>query len=84
MAIEPFELHDNLMLAGGVIASGGCIITETTPHAERYTSLIAFERCVDVRCGGIAPVSGHDTKVQVSFVGTDRDQPLCCLAQAGG
>ena len=46
MAIEPFGLHDNLMLAGGVIASGGCIITETTPHAERYTSLIAFERCV--------------------------------------
>ena len=46
MAIEPFELHDNLMLAGGVIASGGCIVAETTPHAERYTSLAAFERCV--------------------------------------
>jgi nucleoside 2-deoxyribosyltransferase len=46
MAIEPFELQDNLMLAGGVIASGGCIIAETIPHAERYTSLAAFERCV--------------------------------------
>jgi nucleoside 2-deoxyribosyltransferase len=46
MAIEPFALHDNLMLAGGVIASGGCIITEAVPHAERYTSLAAFERCV--------------------------------------
>jgi hypothetical protein len=46
MAIEPFELHDNLMLAGGVIASGGCIIAETTPHAERYRSFAAFERCV--------------------------------------
>ena len=46
MAIEPFELHDNLMLAGGVIASGDCIVAETTPHAERYTSLDAFERCV--------------------------------------
>ena len=46
MAIEPLELHDNLMLAGGVIASGGCIVAETTPHAERYTSLTAFERCV--------------------------------------
>ena len=39
MAIEPFELHDNLMLAGGVIASGGCIVAATTPHTERYTSV---------------------------------------------
>jgi nucleoside 2-deoxyribosyltransferase len=46
MAIEPFGLHDNLMLIGGVIASGGCIVTEAAPHAERYTSLTAFERCV--------------------------------------
>ena len=46
MAIEPFALHDNLMLAGGVIASGGCFIAEGTLAAERYTSLIAFERCV--------------------------------------
>jgi nucleoside 2-deoxyribosyltransferase len=46
MAIEPFALHDNLILAGGVIASGGCFIAEATPTAERYTSLIAFERCV--------------------------------------
>ena len=68
MVIEPFELHDNLMLAGGVLASGGCLITETTPPTERYTSLAAFERCV-ARCGRIALVSGHDTKVQVSLVG---------------
>jgi hypothetical protein len=34
------------MLTGGVIASGGCIIAETIPHAERYMSLAAFERCV--------------------------------------
>ena len=46
MAIEPFELHDNLMLVGGIADSGGCLITETAPPAERYTSLAAFERCV--------------------------------------
>jgi nucleoside 2-deoxyribosyltransferase len=46
MAIEPFELHDNLMLEGGIVASGGLIIAETTAHVERYTSLAAFERCV--------------------------------------
>lgn len=55
MAIEPFALHDNLMLAGGIAASGGCIIAEAAPHTERYTSLTAFERCVSAlqqRCSG--------------------------------
>jgi nucleoside 2-deoxyribosyltransferase len=46
MAIEPFELHDNLMLVGGIVASGGCLIAETTAVTERYMSLAAFERCV--------------------------------------
>jgi nucleoside 2-deoxyribosyltransferase len=46
MAIEPFALHDNLMLAGSIVSSGGCLVAEQTPHAERYTSLAAFERCV--------------------------------------
>jgi nucleoside 2-deoxyribosyltransferase len=45
MAVEPFTLHDNLMLAGGVIASGGCVIVKAAPDTERYTSLVAFERC---------------------------------------
>src|ERR1700761_3963017 len=34
MAIEPFALHDNLMLAGGIIASGGCVIVEAAPDTE--------------------------------------------------
>ena len=45
MAIEPFTLYDNLMLAGGIVSSGGCMIAGAVPHAERYTSLVAFERC---------------------------------------
>jgi hypothetical protein len=32
MAIEPFTLHDNLMLVGGVIASGGYLIAERAPR----------------------------------------------------
>jgi nucleoside 2-deoxyribosyltransferase len=38
MAIEPFELHDNLMLVGGIAASGRCLIAETNAVTERYTS----------------------------------------------
>lgn len=47
MAVEPFTLHDNLMLAGGVVASGGCLVSATVRSAERYTSLVVFERCVE-------------------------------------
>jgi nucleoside 2-deoxyribosyltransferase len=46
MAIEPFTLHDNLMLAGGVISSGDHLVAETVPHTERYISLAVFRRCV--------------------------------------
>jgi nucleoside 2-deoxyribosyltransferase len=46
MAIEHFGEHDNLMLTGGIVASGGCLLTAAEPLAERYTALAAFERCV--------------------------------------
>jgi nucleoside 2-deoxyribosyltransferase len=46
MVIEAFDLNDNLMLAGGVIASGGVMIAEATPESEGYTALGAFRRCV--------------------------------------
>ena len=45
MAIEPFALHDNLMLAGAV--ADGCLITAAEAPAERYAALRAFERCVE-------------------------------------
>lgn len=45
MAIEPFTLRDNLMLEGGVIASGGSFFSEHTALNVRYASLMAFERC---------------------------------------
>ena len=47
MVIEPFTLHDNLMLAGGVITSGDCLVAEAVPHAEHYTSLTAFSHGVE-------------------------------------
>jgi nucleoside 2-deoxyribosyltransferase len=46
LAIEPFGLHDNLMLVGGVIESGGRLVTGRVESAARYTSLAVFERCV--------------------------------------
>jgi nucleoside 2-deoxyribosyltransferase len=51
MAIESFTLRDNLMLEGGVIASGGCLIAVLAAHVERYTCLAAFERCVSEAAG---------------------------------
>jgi nucleoside 2-deoxyribosyltransferase len=63
MVVEPFELYDNLMLVGGIVASGCSIITETIGHAERFTSLAAFERCVAYAAGLLR----------------SREQPVCVL-----
>ena len=49
--LESFTLRDNLMLEGGVIASGGCLIAVLAAHVERYTCLAAFERCVSEAAG---------------------------------
>ena len=43
--IDPLELLISVP-APVIAASGGCLITETAPPTERYTSLAAFERCV--------------------------------------
>jgi nucleoside 2-deoxyribosyltransferase len=53
LAIEPFGLHDNLMLIGGVIESGGRLVTGQVGSAARYTSLTVFERCVGLAAGAL-------------------------------
>ena len=47
MEVESFDLTDNLMIDGGIIASGGFIVTGETTEAERYTCLAAFKACVE-------------------------------------
>ena len=46
MAVEDFQLHDNLMLAGGLVVCGCDPVSISEPYAERFTALTAFERCV--------------------------------------
>jgi nucleoside 2-deoxyribosyltransferase len=46
MAIEEWDLMDNLMLEGGVRASGGQFVAEDAPAGEVFTHLGAFETCV--------------------------------------
>jgi hypothetical protein len=46
MAIEEWELADNLMLEGGIGASGGRFVVEAAPAGEMFTYLGAFETCV--------------------------------------
>lgn len=46
MAVEEFDRHDNLMLEGGIAASGGCFAAEAVPAARRWHDLAAFARCV--------------------------------------
>lgn len=45
MAIEAFGLFDNLMIEGGIVASGGVLIVEELARKERWTDLSVFRRC---------------------------------------
>jgi nucleoside 2-deoxyribosyltransferase len=46
MSIEQFGLFDNLMIEAGVLSSGGLLVVEEIPAAQRWTDLSVFERCV--------------------------------------
>jgi nucleoside 2-deoxyribosyltransferase len=54
MAVEEFDLHDNLMIEGGIRAAGGCFETAAVPPTVRWTDLTAFVRCVAVVASGSA------------------------------
>jgi nucleoside 2-deoxyribosyltransferase len=46
LQIERFGLVDNLMLDGGIAASGGALLSGECGQAERWTNLTLFEACV--------------------------------------
>lgn len=46
MAIEDFDMVDNLMLHGAVAASGADVETADVTGTGRFTAIPAFERCV--------------------------------------
>jgi nucleoside 2-deoxyribosyltransferase len=48
LELESFRLVDNLMLAGAIELSGGCLSSTATTPANRYTQLSAFEQCLRV------------------------------------
>lgn len=45
MALEEFDMHDNLMLDGSVRRSTGVIVAGTVAPSTTYSSLENFERC---------------------------------------
>jgi nucleoside 2-deoxyribosyltransferase len=46
LEVEEHGLHDNLMIDGGIAASGGTLQTHDTPPSRRWHDLTAFEACV--------------------------------------
>lgn len=46
MLLEAFGMHDNLMIDGAILASGGAIFTADPAPAARWSDLSAFTRCV--------------------------------------
>jgi nucleoside 2-deoxyribosyltransferase len=44
--IEDFDMADNLMLEGGIIARGGVFVRKAVPEADILTDLAAFKECL--------------------------------------
>jgi nucleoside 2-deoxyribosyltransferase len=52
LMVESFGLFDNLMIEGGIMASGGTFICE---DQDRWSDLSVFERCVQAAAQELAP-----------------------------
>jgi nucleoside 2-deoxyribosyltransferase len=48
MSIEPFQMHDNLMLEGAIVTSGGELKTGNSQSEDYYTDLTLFEAVVKI------------------------------------
>ncbi|MBE1208598.1 nucleoside 2-deoxyribosyltransferase [Aminobacter carboxidus] len=48
LAVEDFDMVDNLMLDGGIEARGGAIITREVEAAELFLDHQAFEECLNI------------------------------------
>jgi nucleoside 2-deoxyribosyltransferase len=46
MSLEDFDLHDNLMIDGGIALAGGVLVVRDVPPAARFTDLAGFEACL--------------------------------------
>ena len=55
MLIEQFGLFDNLMIEAGILGSGGVLVVEEIPAAQRWTDLSVFERCVRAAAAACVP-----------------------------
>ncbi|MCB9959518.1 MAG: nucleoside 2-deoxyribosyltransferase [Rhodospirillaceae bacterium] len=47
MAVEAFDMADNLMVVGAVAASGGELVLAGVPAGAEHTDLTAFEHCLE-------------------------------------
>jgi len=46
LLIEQFKRHDNLMIEGGIVGSGGVLVVPESEPADRWRDLTTFETCV--------------------------------------
>jgi nucleoside 2-deoxyribosyltransferase len=46
MLIEQFKRYDNLMIEGGIVASGGVLVLPDAEPTDPWRDLTTFERCV--------------------------------------
>ncbi|HUB43822.1 MAG TPA: nucleoside 2-deoxyribosyltransferase [Acetobacteraceae bacterium] len=48
LLIEQFKRHDNLMIEGGIVGSGGVLVVPESEPSDRWRDLTTFEKCVAI------------------------------------
>jgi nucleoside 2-deoxyribosyltransferase len=51
MLIEDFDIEDNLMLVGAILAGGCEVVVSPTTERERFVGLAGFEACLQLAAG---------------------------------
>jgi nucleoside 2-deoxyribosyltransferase len=54
LTLEDFGMHDNLMIDGAILSSGGALFAREIPGVSRWTDLSVFEMCVEQAAKALA------------------------------
>ncbi len=55
LAVEDFDMVENLMLDGGIEARGGAFVTRAVPPGQLFTDLAAFEETLGIAARRLLP-----------------------------
>ena len=64
LLIEQFKRHDNLMIEGGIVGSGGVLVVPDTEPPDRWRDLTTFEKCVAIAATLTSPAQAGEVEAR--------------------